>query len=210
MPTQTPGLIVGLMAAALLTAGAALAQDPERTAKEVAADASHAADMAMAAFAEGCAPHLDHPQTIRMSMGDVGLKAAPDVVAAQLPHGADDVVWVLPHPGVGVAAVWDMGGAACSVHLQKGDMDTLKKAFTALLENTRKEGVTVQAIAPRARRLRRGAGLRGARRRPFSARRRAPLCPDHRHLPRAEGSGGAQRPAGLGRGRQALSRAAFE
>ncbi len=148
MPTQTPGLIVGLMAAALLTASAAQAQDPERTAKEVAADASHATDMAMAAFAEGCAPHLDHPQTIRMSMGDVGLKAAPDVVALQLPHGADDVVWVLPHPGVGVAAVWDMGGAACSVHLQKGDMDTLKKAFTALLENTRKEGVTVQAIAP--------------------------------------------------------------
>ncbi|CAN5315882.1 hypothetical protein BH09PSE2_BH09PSE2_12380 [soil metagenome] len=139
--------------AALLLAATAHAQDAgnseaARADKAAAADASHATDMAMAAFAEGCAPHLDHPQTIRLSMGDVGLKAAPDVVAAQLPHGADDVVWVLPHPGVGVAAVWDMGGAACSVHLQKGDMETLKKAFSALLENTRKDGVSVEKVAP--------------------------------------------------------------
>ena len=138
-------LIAG--AALLVIAGAALAQDPDRSPKDAAADASHATDMAMAAFAQGCAPHLDHPQTIRMSMGDVGLKAAPDVVAAQLPHGAEDVVWVLPHPGVGVAAIWDMGGAACSVHLQKGDMTTLKAAFTALLENTRKAGVSVEKVA---------------------------------------------------------------
>ncbi len=135
-----------MAAAALLLAGPAFAQHSHGGDTDgPPEDPGHATDMAFTAFAQGCAPRLGHAETIRLAMGDVGLKAAPEVVSAQLPHGADDLVWVLPHPGVGVAAVWSPDGAACRIHVQRADLDRLKAIFVTLMQNTGSNpGVAVQ------------------------------------------------------------------
>lgn len=107
---------------------------------------AHAADMAYQTFAGGCAPNLSRPEVMQLVMGGIGLKEAPDRVATQIPHEAGDRVWVLPHPGVGVVAVWNPDGRRCQVLMQRGDLSLLKKAFSELLTSTAKPGLAVDKV----------------------------------------------------------------
>ena len=107
---------------------------------------AHAADMAYQAFAGGCAPNLSRPEVMQLVMGGIGLKEAPDRVADQIPHQEGDRVWVLPHPGVGVVAVWSPEGRRCQVLMQRGDLALLRKAFAELLTSTAKPGLAFDKV----------------------------------------------------------------
>jgi hypothetical protein len=108
--------------------------------------AQRASNAAFRTFASGCAPNLSRPEVMQLVMSSMGLKLANDRIITQIPHETDDFVWVVPQPGMGVVAVWSPDAKRCSVLLQQGDLDELKRDFSALLTDTAKPGLAVDKV----------------------------------------------------------------
>lgn len=112
----------------------------------VDAPGEQASDAAFQAFAGACAPNLGRPEVMQLVMGAVGLQKANERVTAAVPHEADDNVWIVQQPGIGVAAVWKPDATRCRVLMQRGDLDRLKGAFSTLLTDTAKPGLAVDKV----------------------------------------------------------------